>query len=54
MVANGAFQAAFEPPMLGVRADPYEDKTGEVEADGAGLWGEQTAAFKETLSYEEL
>ena len=54
MVANRAFQAAFDPPMLGFRADPYDNQTGEVEADGAGLWGEQTAAFKETLSYEEL
>ena len=54
MVANRAFQANFDPPMLGFRADPYDNQTGEVEADGAGLWGEQTAAFKETLSYEEL
>ena len=53
MVANRAFQAPFDPPMLGFRADPYDNQTGEVEADGVGLWGDQTVTTKETLSYQE-
>lgn len=54
MVANRAFEAPFDPPMLGFRADPYDNQTGEVEADGVGLWGGQTVTTKETLAYEEL
>lgn len=46
MVANRAFQAAFDPPMLGFRADPYDNQTGEVEADGAGLWGSRPPPSK--------
>ena len=33
---------------------PYDNQTGEVEADGVGLWGDQTVTTKETLAYEEL
>ena len=54
MAANRAFQANFDPPMLGFRADPYDNQTGEVEADGVGLWGSETVSTKETVSYQEL
>ncbi len=54
MVANRAFQAPFDPPMYGFRADPYDNQTGEVEADGVGLYGADVVSTKETLLYEEL
>ena len=54
MVANRAFGAPFDPPMYGFRADPYDNQTGEVEADGVGLYGDQVVSTKETLCYEEL
>ena len=41
------------PSTRGFRADPYDNQTGEVEADGVGLWGDQTVTTKETLSYQE-
>ena len=36
MVANSAFEAPFDPPMLGFRSDPYDNQSGEMEADGVG------------------
>ncbi|OUQ40851.1 transglutaminase-like domain-containing protein [Faecalibacterium sp. An121] len=54
MVANRAFGAPFDSPMYGFRADPYDNQTGEVEADGVGLYGDQVVSTKETLCYEEL
>lgn len=54
MVANHAFYAPFDPPMNGFRADPYDNQTGELEADGAGLYGADVESSKTTLRYEEL
>ncbi|MGN0707814.1 MAG: transglutaminase-like domain-containing protein [Faecalibacterium sp.] len=54
MVANRAFQAPFDPPMTSFRDDPYDNQTGEVEADGVGLYGEQTVCTKEVEAFEEL
>ena len=42
MVANSAFEAPFDPPMLGFRSDPYDNQSGEMEADGVGLYGDDT------------
>ena len=53
MVANRAFEAPFDPPMAGFRADPYDNQTGEIEADGVGLYRGQVETTKETLRYEE-
>lgn len=54
MAANHAFGAAFDPPMYGLRADPYDNQVGELEADGVGLHGEAVQTDKRTLRYEEL
>ena len=53
MVANRAFEAPFDPPMTGFRADPYDNQTGEMEADGVGLYRDQVETTKETVRYEE-
>ena len=53
MVANRAFEALFDPPMTGFRADPYDNQTGEMEADGVGLYRDQVETTKETVRYEE-
>lgn len=53
MVANRAFAADFEPPMLGFREDPCDNQTGEVEADGVGLYGAQTVSHKTVVDYLE-
>lgn len=37
MVANGAFQAPFDPPKTHWRADPYDSQTGEIEYADRGL-----------------
>ena len=52
-MARAGEEELRDPPMLGFRADPYDNQTGEVEADGVGLWGDQTVTTKETLSYQE-
>ena len=54
MVANRAFEAPFDPPMTGFRADPYDNQTGELEADGVGLYRNQVETTKETIRYQEL
>ena len=53
MVANRALGADFVPAMNGFREDPYDNQTGEVEADGVGLWGDATESKKEMLEYIE-
>ena len=53
MVANRAFEAPFDPLMTGFRADPYDNQTGEMEADGVGLYRDQVETTKETVRYEE-
>ena len=53
MVANRVLGATFEPPMLGFRADPCDNQTGEVEADGVGLYGDETVSTKEIVNYTE-
>ena len=53
MVANSVFAAPFTPPMLGFRADPCDNQTGEVEADGVGLYGDETVSSKELIQYIE-
>ena len=54
MVANRAFEAPFDPPMYGFRKDPYDNQTGEIEADGTGLYGTQVEPEKNVLHYEFL
>lgn len=54
MVANSAFEAPFDPPMLGFRSDPYDNQSGEMEADGVGLYGDDTVTTKEVLKFEEV
>ena len=54
MVANSAFEAPFDPPMLGFRRDPYDNQSGEMEADGVGLYGDDTVTTKEVLKFEEV
>ena len=54
MVANSAFEAPFGPPMLGFRSDPYDNQSGEMEADGVGLYGDDTVTTKEVLKFEEV
>ena len=52
--ANSAFEAPFDPPMLGFRSDPYNNQSGEMEADGVGLYGDDTVTTKEVLKFEEV
>ena len=54
MVANSAFEAPFDPPMTGFRSDPYDNQSGEMEADGVGLYGDDTVTTKEVLKFEEV
>ena len=54
MVANRAFEAPFDPPMYGFRKDPYDNQTGEIEADGTGLYGTQVEPEKNVLQYKFL
>ena len=54
IVANSAFEAPFDPPMLGFRSDPYDNQSGEMEADGVGLYGDDTVTTKEVLKFEEV
>lgn len=54
MVANREFEAPFDPPMTAFRADPYDNQTGEVEADGLGLYGDQTVCTKDVEAFEEI
>ena len=43
-----------DPPMLGFRSDPYDNQSGEMEADGVGLYGDDTVTTKEVLKFEEV
>ena len=54
MVANRAFQAPFDPPMTGFRSDPYDNQSGECEADGVGLYGSALDTRKELIDFENL
>ena len=54
MVANSAFEAPFDPPMTGFRSAPYDNQSGEMEADGVGLAGEEKVTTKEVLRFEEV
>ena len=54
MVANREFQAAFLKEKQGWRADPYDDQSGEMEADGIGLSFAELDCNQEILSYEEI
>lgn len=54
MVANRAFEAPFDPPMYGFRSDPYDNQSGECEADGIGLYGEALDTRKELIDFEDL
>ena len=54
MVANRAFEAPFNPPMCGFRSDPYDNQSGECEADGIGLYGEELDTRKELIDFEDL
>jgi transglutaminase-like putative cysteine protease len=54
MVANRAFGAPFDPPMYGWRDDPYDNQTGEIEADGVGLYGDEVEDARRVLAWEEL
>ncbi len=54
MVANRAFEVLFDPPMYGFRSDPYDNQSGECEADGIGLYGEELDTRKELIDFEDL
>jgi transglutaminase-like putative cysteine protease len=54
MVANRAFGAPFDPPMNGWRDDPYDNQTGEIEADGVGLYGNEAQDARKVIAWEEL
>ena len=54
MVANSAFEAQFDPPMLSLRSDPYDNQSGEIEADGVGLYGDDTDTDKTVLAFEDM
>ena len=38
----------------GFRSDPYDNQSGEMEADGVGLYGDDTVTTKEVLKFEEV
>ena len=40
--------------LLGFRSDPYDNQSGEMEADGVGLYGDDTVTTKEVLKFEEV
>jgi len=52
-LANRAFGAQFDPPMYGWRDDPYDNQTGEIEADGVGLYGDEAEDERCVLAWEE-
>lgn len=53
MVANRAFQAPFDPPMCSWRADPYDNQTGEIEAEGVSLHGDERVTTRDVVKFEE-
>ena len=54
MVANKAFQAQFDPPMLSFRADPYDNQKGEIELDGVSLRKTEKTGARDVVSFEDL
>ena len=40
--------------VLLFRSDPYDNQSGEMEADGVGLAGEERVTTKEVLRFEEV
>lgn len=54
MSANTEFQADFEIPRSGWRADPYDNQVGEMEVDGRGLEYSEFLRKKEVLSIEDV
>jgi len=54
MVANGAFQAPFDPPESHWRSDPYDSQTGELEYEGRGLRGYELEHEMTILEQKEL
>ena len=52
MSANRAFQAEFDVPKEGFRADPYDNQIGEMEVDGRGLEYGEFVRTKEVVSCE--
>ena len=53
MSANTAFQADFDVPKEGFRADPYDNQVGEMEINGRGLEYGEFVRRKEVLFCEK-
>lgn len=54
MTANTEFQADFDVPKDGWRADPYDNQVGEMELDGRGLLYSEFIRKKEVLECSDL
>ena len=54
MVANCDLQQEFDPPMQHLRADPYDNQSGEVEYDDRALGHHEFTVVREMLSCEEI
>lgn len=54
MASNTAFQADFDAPKDGWRADPYDNQVGEMELMDRGLRYEEFERTKEVLEFTEL
>lgn len=52
MVANNAFFAPLTPPDPEWRNDPFDNQSGELVADGAGLMGDQRDVRQEIVGFE--
>ena len=53
MSANTAFQADFDAPKEGFRADPYDNQVGEMEVNGRGLEYGEFVRTKEAVHCKE-
>ncbi|HOA85457.1 MAG TPA: transglutaminase-like domain-containing protein [Bacillota bacterium] len=54
LVANTDFQQPFAPPKRFMRADPYDNQTGEAEYEDYGLGFGETIKKREVISAQEL
>ncbi len=54
LVANTDFQQPFDPPKEFMRADPYDNQTGEAEYEEYGLGPGETIKKRRVISAEEL
>ena len=54
MAANAAYQADFDPPKQFLRADPYDNQTGECETLKRGLTGSEFDTDYEMVSFQKV